>query len=146
MADKININRKNARDLAKELGYAISQIDEIGNQALEDGMYSASKIVLKKVKDSSRQAGGGHWKKYPKGWTIDVSRSKKRKIPHFKIWNKGSAGLTHLLENGHRIVTRNGVDTGRKTEAKPHIAPVAEEMESILSEEIEKAINGRFGL
>lgn len=143
--ETITINRKNARIIANQLAKEFSQIEGFTNQALEDGMYSAAKRVKQKIRISSRSAGKGRWKNYANGWTIKTEHSKKYKIPSYKVWNAKAPGLTHLLENGHRVVTKNGVDTGKRTEPVPHIWPVYEEVDEIFKEEIAKAINGRFG-
>lgn len=75
---------------------------------------------------------------YARAWTYGKQHYKNResisavvyaRAPHYR--------LTHLLENGHRIVDRNGKTHGYK-EGKPHIKPVAEKYEDIFYERMKQ--------
>lgn len=78
---------------------------------LEDAMKSTAEDAVAKLKATSPKRRG----KYARGWK--VKKSKGTYIVHNTQYQ-----LTHLLENGHDIVS-----WGRKTghfEGKPHIKPV----------------------
>jgi hypothetical protein len=51
----------------------------------------------------------------------------------------------HLVEFGHRIVTRDGVDTGKRTRAFPFIGPAFEfaqqRMDVVIGEKLKQAID-----
>jgi hypothetical protein len=78
----------------------------------------AAKGAVKQLKRSSRAAFGNG--PYAKSWAKKKTRDGwvvYSRAPHYR--------LTHLLENGHYVVDRNGVMRGYK-EGKPHIKPIEE--------------------
>ena len=76
--------------------------------------------------------------KYNKGWRFKIE--KKYGNIEATIYNATNYQLTHLLENGHRIITRNGLVKGN-VKAYPHITPESEKLSSKYERDIEKIIN-----
>lgn len=77
------------------------------------------------------------WPHYAKGWDYTATGKKsKRYIVH----NKTHYQLTHLLEKGHRIVTKDGRDTGKRAPAYPHIAEVNDKVPDIVEEQFYKRL------
>ena len=72
---------------------------------------------------------------YSKGWKKQITR--KRLAITATLYNT-EGQLTHLLENGHSIVS-HGRAVGR-TSAFPHIAPVQEDMSSKLEKNITRRL------
>ena len=71
--------------------------------------------------------------KYNKSWTYKIE--KKYGQCEGVVYNAKHYQLTHLLEDGHRIITRNGQDKGF-VKAYPHITPTADKVSS----EYERAV------
>ena len=98
------------------------------NQVVKDTGALVKKLGqqgAKEVKSASGQFGGTG--KYAQGWTSQYEETRLSKSA--TIYNK-TAGLPHLLENGHAL--RNGGRVAGRT----HIAPV----EQKLIEEFTKAM------
>lgn len=70
---------------------------------------------------------------YKKGWSV------KSKSGTYTIYNKKRGGLTHLLENDRRIVTRSGKFKGMK-KGTPHIKPVRDKLDVELTNRIKDKI------
>lgn len=75
--------------------------------------------------------------KYNKGWRFKTG--KKYGEIEATIYNATNYQLTHLLEDGHRIITRNGLVKGN-VKAYPHITPESEKLSSKYERDIEKII------
>lgn len=99
-------------DIVKDTGKLVKKLGQKG---------------AKEVKSASGQFGGSG--KYAAGWTSQYEETRLAKSA--TIYNR-TAGLPHLLENGHAL--RNGGRVAGRT----HIAPVEQE----LIEEFTKAIEG----
>lgn len=84
--------------------------------ALDEAAQTTGKEVAKYLRGISPvKKAGINSGRYARGWT-----SKRQKNGTVYVYNKTDYNLTHLLENGHRIVS-HGKDTGKKTRAFPHI-------------------------
>ena len=66
---------------------------------------------------------------YKKGWRSQVSFENSQEI-RMTVFNKTDYQLTHLLEHGH---AKRG---GGRVEAKPHIGPTEEKVETMFEREI----------
>lgn len=83
-----------------------------------------------------RAASMAHgWRHYYKGWTYTAEGGK---VKTYKVHNKSHYQLTHLLEKGHRIITKDGRDTGKRAPAFPHIAPVNDEVPDVITKKFEE--------
>ena len=121
----------------------ILQINDILNEYsrdIQEGISEIAKQVAKedakKLRDTRNtyQVRSG---KYNKGWT--TSSEKGRGTIKCTVYNKTDYQLTHLLEDGHRIIGRNGTEIGR-TRAFPHIAPVEQESNKEYEQRVENLI------
>ena len=88
------------------------------------------KLGVKAVKSNSGVFGGTG--KYASGWTSQVETG--RMSAQGTIYNKKVPGLPHLLEHGH---AKRG---GGRVPGRVHIAPVQDEIEKALREELEKRL------
>ena len=123
-------------ELAKEINKIMDDFAGATEEACESGVKQAAKDAVKKL-HSAHPSGSeqwGSWDKYDKGWTVRNEPKKKRKGVLALIHNKDHYRLTHLLEKGH------AKQNGGRTRAFPHIAPVAEEAEQELVDNIKKGI------
>jgi len=104
---------------------------------VDDAMMVATKEAAvfgsKELKKKSKEKFGGTGK-YAKGWTYKQTRD------GYVIYNKPAYRLTHLLENGHYKVDRNGVSHGFKS-GTPHIKPTEDDtadfLEKAMMEELD---------
>lgn len=96
----------------------------LANQAVEE---------LKAVKGTYNIKTG----KYNKGWK--VKEVKGRGYINCTIHNATNWQLTHLLENGHRLIGRNGQIKGR-TKSFVHIKPVEEKYVNEYIKDVEQII------
>ena len=96
-------------------------------EASQKGTKETAKETAQKLKNTSRKKTG----EYASGWT-----SKRLDADAYVTYNSKMPGLTHLLENGHRIVNKKG-EYGRVNGDKK-IAAAAEEGEALLLEKIER--------
>lgn len=133
MADKLVISR--------QLTDALGQIEHSANTALDDALRITASNAVQSLRNKNVGATGNRWKKYPKGWTVKKEGKKNVK---YIVWNSKHPGLTHLLEKGHRVVTKNGVDTGKRTEPQPHIAEVDEKLAEWFEENYERKLKERL--
>ena len=108
-------------------------------EALEMAKEDAAHFAAEDLKTESLQHG---WSHYAKGWTVRVERSKKQN--RYIVHNATHYQLTHLLEKGHRIIRHDGTDTGKRTAAEPHIAPVNDKVPDIVDECFTTYIEGRL--
>lgn len=104
--------------------------DGIVNEATEALDLAKEETAEWASREVAQNALDHGWGEYSKGWTYKAE-SKKRHKWYF-VYNKTHANLTHLLENGHRIVTVNGEDTGKRSKAFKHIAPVNAKLAEVI--------------
>ncbi|MBR2587473.1 HK97 gp10 family phage protein [Candidatus Saccharibacteria bacterium] len=88
-------------------------------------------LAKKGVKMTKEKAKHYHWDDYGEHFAVRWENDQKGKyVAH--VQEKERYQLTHLLEHGH---AKRG---GGKTRAFPHIAPVQDELNRLLEEEIKK--------
>ena len=132
------MNKKVTIDnMAAEIAKSLKEFEGATEDACEKGVIETSKDAIDALRKADPAGSGEYsaWSKaYNKGWTFRKQKSKRYKGLLSTIWNEPHYRLTHLLEKGHAKVN------GGRTRAFPHIAPVAEEAEANLVENIRKNI------
>lgn len=123
----ITIKPEQLQSTIQQMLHDIPQkVDNVIDEAAE----KVSKEAVKTLRATSpKRPGGG---RYAKGWAT------KKVGKQIVIHNKTDYQLTHLLENGHDIVSH-----GRKVGhygGQKHIAPVEQEVIEKMTEEVEKGI------
>ena len=116
-----------AADFATAVKKILDDYQNDVNRNLGELVKKLGQKGAKEVKNQSGQFGGTG--KYAKGWTSQYEESRLSETA--TIYNR-TAGLPHLLENGH---AKRG---GGRVAGRSHIAPVEEK----LIEEFTKAIEG----
>ncbi len=115
--------------MAKSFSVQMKEIldDVLDNceDASEEGCKQTARETAQTLKNTSSKKTG----EYASGWT-----SKRLDKNSYVTYNKTMPGLTHLLENGHRIVNKKG-EFGR-VNGDHKIADAAEEGESLLLDNI----------
>ena len=114
------------------MGY-LKEFEEVTDDAAWDGVTETAKEAVKELRNAHPAGSGkyGSWdKKYNKGWTVKKTKRDKTATVH----NATDYQLTHLLEKGHAL------RQGGRTQAFPHIAPVAEKCEENLMRNIKRLI------
>ena len=101
-------------NLAGEIQKILDEYGDEASVALAEAISETAKEAKTQLR--SKNMGRKLWKKYPKGWSVQIKAG--RLDVEGIVYNKDHYRLTHLLEFGH--ATRNG---GR-TKAFPHIAEV----------------------
>ena len=128
MSTKVKVDNLTSA-IMRELDNYVGVTDE----AVDKGVSETAKAAVKKLQSAHPKDSGqyGSWdKSYNKGWTITKTKRDKKATIH----NKTDYQLTHLLEKGHAKVN------GGRTRAFPHIAPVEQECEEELMNNIKKYI------
>lgn len=116
--------------LAHEISNMLSTYSKEVAEKIDISSERIAKAAVKKLKASSPKDSGN----YAKSWRLDsegaYGQTKNRiiyvKEPHYR--------LAHLIEHGH---ARAG---GGRTQGKPHIRPVEQEVMKEFMEEVEEAI------
>lgn len=127
MSKKVKVD-----DLSKAILTELKNYEGVTEEAAWNGVVETSKEAVQQLRSAHPSGSGKYrsWDKYNKGWT--VKKTKRDKTA--QIHNATEYQLTHLLEKGHALVG------GGRTQAFPHIAPVAEKCETELINNIKKHI------
>lgn len=109
---------------------------------IQNGIVETAKRVakdgakdLKETKNAYNVRKGA---KYNKGWGVSVEQG--RMSINCYIHNKKNAGLTHLLEEGHAWVGRDGTRKDNAAKPHPHIKQVEERVKKEYDIEVIKVI------
>lgn len=129
-------------DLAKTIEKELKEFIDVTDEAVDKGVTLTAKQAVEELHNahptgSEGQAAGkyGSWdKKYNKGWKVMQTKTDKRYHKKATVHNATDYQLTHLLEKGHAL------KGGGRTQAFPHIAPVAEKCEDELIRNIKRWI------
>ena len=112
----------------------LHEIPQKVDNVIDEAAAKVSKEAVKTLKATSpKRPGGG---RYAKGW--GVKKDGKRTIIH----NKTDYQLTHLLENGHDVIS-HGKKVGHY-DGITHIAPVEKDVIKRMTEEVEKGIESKL--
>ena len=128
-------NKTTVDNLAKEVAKSLKDFAGTTEEAVAAGVDETSKEAVKKLRAAKPSGSGDYssWDEYDAGWTYKKTKGKKGDVMS-TIHNAKKYRLTHLLEKGHAKVN------GGRTRAFPHIAPVAEEAETELLDNIKRRI------
>lgn len=100
------------------------------NTTLQAVINTTARDAANKLKSTSPKRSGD----YAKNWSV------KKENGYAVVYNKAPTyRLTHLLENGHDVVDRNGEKVGHAP-AHPHIKPVEEWVQDELPKRLEEAL------
>lgn len=112
------------KDITEQMEEILKDVTAGVNEAIDDGLRKTPKRAAAKLRSVSPRDKGD----YARGWTMK-RLDKKAAV----VYNATFPGLTHLLNNGHDIVTKKG-RVGRVNGDK-HINAVEEEyIEEFLNE------------
>lgn len=125
-------------DFKKALAEVTDGIVNAATEALDEAKQDGALFAVQEVRAESMSHG---WTHYYKGWQIKRERTAKQ--TKYIVHNKTHYQLTHLLENGHRIITVNGEDTGKRTTAIKHILPVYEKVPEVIDEAFTKRLKDK---
>lgn len=119
--DKLNtkitgILQEYADDISLNMAVATRAVAKAGETAL---------------RQNSRSEFKQHSGKYARGWKSQVTQTR---MSTSAVLYNDHPGLPHLLENGH---AQRG---GGRTEGRPHIAPVEEQIVQLFEKEVERKI------
>lgn len=123
--------------LAKEIEQALADFAGVTEEACDKGVSETANEAVQALRNAHPAGSGdyGSWdKRYNKGWKVMQTKTDKRYHRKATIHNATDYQLTHLLEKGHALVG------GGRTQAFPHIAPVADKCEDELVQNIRKYI------
>lgn len=122
-------------NLAKAIQAQLKEFEGFTDEAVNKGLSETAKNAARKLRNA-HPAEAGDWKEYNSGWTVMKTKRDKKATVH----NADHYQLTHLLEHGHAI--KKGGRTVGDARAFEHIAPVYEEAQTELLENIRKNLNG----
>ena len=120
------------QELSIQIVLAMEQYSDAIHAEIRTGLTSVATAAVMKVKTASPKDTG----KYRRGWKLDISE-KNGEMSFVVHQGKARAGLTHLLEDGHRTRTKK-----KWVKAQPHIRAVEAWAESESMKAIEKAVKG----
>ena len=123
--------------LTKEIEKALTEFVGVTEEACDKGVRETAKDAVQALRTAHPSGSGqyGSWdKSYNRGWKVMQTKTDKRYHRKATIHNETDYQLTHLLEKGHALAG------GGRTQAFPHIAPVAEQCETDLLQNIKKHI------
>ncbi len=116
-----------AKSFSVQMAEVLDEISEDFREASKKGSKQTARETAQTLRNTSSKKTG----EYASGWT-----SKQLDANTYVTYNSKMPGLTHLLENGHRIVNKKG-EFGR-VNGDHKIADAAKEAETLLLENIER--------
>lgn len=117
-------------NFGKELNSILQEeYENVENSIGEVALEVANEASLELTDKSPKRTGN-----YAKSWSIKEI-SKKDYVVH----NEKHYRLTHLLENGHEIIS-HGKATGRRTQPIKHIEPVEKKYIKLYEERLKESI------
>lgn len=132
MSKKVKVD-----NLAKAIMTELDNFKDVTEEACDKGVSETAKEAVSELRNAHPAGSGkyGSWdKSYNKGWKVMQTKTDKRYHRKATIHNATDYQLTHLLEKGHAL------RSGGRTQAFPHIAPVAAKCETELLNNIKKHI------
>lgn len=131
MSKKIKVDQ-----LTKEIEKALTEFVGVTEEACDKGVRETAKDAVQALRNAHPAGSGqyGSWDEYNRGWKVMQTKTDKRYHRKATIHNETDYQLTHLLEKGHALAN------GGRARAFPHIAPVAEQCDTDLLQNIKKHI------
>jgi hypothetical protein len=117
------------------------------NREVTDGIKEASDKAIKLCNEEAKNRANSWWSGSDYVKKFSTKTTKNTEFEKVNVWyvKKPKYRLTHLLENGHRIVV-HGVDTGKMTKPRKHIEPASEIAKKQFESDVTEIIkNGRGG-
>lgn len=118
-------------EIQKELSGYQKTVKEIVGEACRE----TAESCLEEIKENSPVDTG----EYRRGWKLKEEANNALRVSYV-IKNTTKPHLTHLLENGHAIVTAGGYTDGGRVAARPHIGPAERNAKIKLAKFIEEAL------
>lgn len=110
----------------------LHEIPQKVDNVIDEASEKVAKEAVQELKATSPRGKGRKSGQYAKGW------STKKDGKTTVVYNRTDYMLTHLLENGHDIVS-HGKKVGHAG-GRPHIKPVEEKVIQSMQEEVERGI------
>ena len=131
------MSKVSADELEKAISKTLEEWANVTEEAAAEGVWKTAQEAVEKLRSAHPAGSGewGSWDDYNAGWSVKKDGLRKKAGAHVTVHNTSHYQLTHLLENGHAL------QNGGRARAFPHIAPVAEEAESSLLDNIKKKIS-----
>lgn len=117
----------------KAIQEMLAEIPQQVDNVIDEASAKVSKQAVQELKSTSPRGKGKKSGRYAKGWTSKKDGSAT------VIYNRTDYMLTHLLENGHDVISR-GKKAGHVS-GRSHIKPVEQKVIQDMTEEVEKGIN-----
>lgn len=111
-----------AANFVVEIKDALEEYVEEVDRATREAAKEAAEVTARELNQTSPKKKGKGGGKYARGWT--VKKLEQGILTSYIVYNKTSAGLTHLLEHGH--VVRNQSGSWGRVRGQKHIAPAAD--------------------
>lgn len=129
MAIKVEQLQAKVQSILEEYVGDINDVAEISIKEIAEKTVETLKSTSPKDKGS-----------YAKTWTYEEEIKKRKGEYGTHVYNKKNYRLTHLLENGHDLVSAKGKLYGR-TKAIPHIYPAEQQAIKEYEEKLKGGIN-----
>ena len=119
----------------------VGVLNEYGEEVWNDTRQEVIRVAeeTRKNVESNIEKAGINGTKYKN--SIRVKRTKGRRLMGATIYSPEHYQLTHLLENGHRLIYF-GRDTHKETKARPHWEQAEAEAIKQLEQGIERVVEG----
>lgn len=105
-------------------------------EGIKKAVQDAGALCQKELKATSPKLTGD----YAKGWRKKTAYENSTEV-RVSVYNATDYQLTHLLENGHALVGKNGKVLGT-VGAKPHIGPAEQKAEKELEKKVNIVVSG----
>lgn len=128
------------KPLEIQVSMILKEYDEEVVKATNKAIMTVSRKAVQQLKATSPRKTG----EYASSWATRKGETSLHGIEGRVIYNK-KGQLTHLLEKGHIIKNKYGIQkrrngSGNETDAHKHIKPVEEWVKDALPKEVEKRL------
>lgn len=107
----------NSDSMMKYLNKVMQDVNLGTIEAINETVEKIGKETAKRVRDASPERTG----KYKRGWRYRAKKVEADGSFSTVVYNAKYGWLTHLIENGHPIKTKDGV---KQVKGQPHISEV----------------------